>query len=178
MLEKHGRKSASFNSNEAGEEINRSYKVLCKRLIIEYGESELNGAVFKESLDALESACKRAANSASFQDWLALSGHLKKFLKIMRPLDLEEILRLLIETKKGAYVIKDQSVILLIGKTGCGKSTTTHFLAGTKLKKVENNEYVVDNDELIRMGHSLKKVRISASANSETRSLFTIQLID
>ena len=40
------------------------------------------------------------------------------------------------ESKEAAKIIKDQDVIFLIGPTGAGKSTTTHFLAGSRMERV------------------------------------------
>jgi ABC-type sugar transport system ATPase subunit len=38
--------------------------------------------------------------------------------------------------EKAADLLKDkEEIILLLGSTGCGKSTTVHYLCGSKMKE-------------------------------------------
>jgi flagellar biosynthesis GTPase FlhF len=46
-------------------------------------------------------------------------------------------MKLIEKTRESAIRIKNEEVILLIGRTGAGKSTTTHFLAGSEMEKIK-----------------------------------------
>ena len=47
-------------------------------------------------------------------------------------------LKFLIEkVKEAAINIKNEDIILLLGTLGSGKSTTIHFLAGSKMEKIK-----------------------------------------
>ncbi|CAF0952671.1 unnamed protein product [Brachionus calyciflorus] len=77
------------------------------------------------------------------------------------------------KTKQAEERIKDREVVLLIGRTGSGKSTDLHCLAGSKFYMTESQNhyepYDLPNDLLLH-------VRISASANSETRYIFPFEV--
>ncbi|CAF3671837.1 unnamed protein product [Rotaria socialis] len=60
---------------------------------------------------------------------------LKKLLQAIRPLNVLEIQRLVREAENTAELIRDKEIVLLIGETGTGKSTTIQFLTGSKMKK-------------------------------------------
>jgi len=64
---------------------------------------------------------------------------LTTILKVIRPLNIPDIQRLLFKNKKAADSIQDQDIVLVVGSTGSGKSTTLQMLAGgnMKLEKVE-----------------------------------------
>jgi energy-coupling factor transporter ATP-binding protein EcfA2 len=40
---------------------------------------------------------------------------------------------------EAASQIRDKDIILMLGNTGSGKSTTIHFLAGSKMEEMEIN---------------------------------------
>jgi ABC-type sugar transport system ATPase subunit len=40
---------------------------------------------------------------------------------------------------EAAAQIRDKNVILMLGNTGSGKSTTIHFLAGSKMEEMKIN---------------------------------------
>ena len=41
------------------------------------------------------------------------------------------------KVEKASETIKDKEIILLLGHLGSGKSTTVHFLAGSKMEKTK-----------------------------------------
>lgn len=55
----------------------------------------------------------------------------------MRPLNYFEIYRLIEKSKLAEDIIQGIEIILLIGVAGVGKSTTTHYLAGSNMQKVK-----------------------------------------
>jgi energy-coupling factor transporter ATP-binding protein EcfA2 len=62
--------------------------------------------------------------------------YLNELLKKFSSLNVPEIQRLVAKAKEAAELIHNQDVILLIGTTGAGKSTTVQFLAGATMKEV------------------------------------------
>ncbi|CAF1295905.1 unnamed protein product [Rotaria sordida] len=68
------------------------------------------------------------------EDCSSIVRILTNLLKKTRPLYLQEIQRLIEKTKKTAELISDKDIILLVGITGSGKSTTIQFLTGAKMK--------------------------------------------
>ena len=41
-----------------------------------------------------------------------------------------------------AESLRGKDIILLLGSTGCGKSTTVHYLCGSKMIKTENEDLI------------------------------------
>ncbi|CAF1094485.1 unnamed protein product, partial [Brachionus calyciflorus] len=98
---------------------------------------------------------------------------LQKLLKILRPFDLEDLFSLMEKTKQAEAKIRDKEVVLLLGRTGSGKSTTLHCLAGSKFKKIESKDHYEPYDFLNDL---LEEVKSSTSANSETRYILPIEV--
>ncbi|CAF3535937.1 unnamed protein product [Rotaria sp. Silwood1] len=72
-----------------------------------------------------------------------------------------------------AHLIKDKNIILFLGETGSGKSTTIHFLAGSQMKHIVVNG--LNHITPINIKNSdLKKVTTSPFARSETRYITTV----
>ena len=68
--------------------------------------------------------------------------------------------RLLEKTKIAENLLKENGkyVIVLLGATGAGKSTTIHFLAGskmieTKVEMTDNDKKVKENSEKLALAH-------------------------
>lgn len=73
----------------------------------------------------------------------------KKLLYIIRPLNEQQLLLLLYRTKMAESRIVDKKVVLLLGNTGAGKSTTTHFLSGSTFRVDEiNGSRVINADQI------------------------------
>jgi ABC-type sugar transport system ATPase subunit len=58
------------------------------------------------------------------------------FLSSIKKFDFEDFFELYTLVDESALKIKDKDIILLLGSTGSGKSTTTHYLCGSLLDKV------------------------------------------
>lgn len=65
---------------------------------------------------------------------------LKKMLLII---DVFELCRLVKKTNESKKLIKDKEIILVLGKTGNGKTTTILKFLGNNFKKTSNNNYKV-----------------------------------
>ncbi|CAF0947135.1 unnamed protein product [Adineta steineri] len=62
---------------------------------------------------------------------------LQEFLKKIRPINISETQRLVSKSKKAAELIRDKDIVLLVGETGSGKSTSIHFLAGSEMQEIK-----------------------------------------
>ena len=67
---------------------------------------------------------------------LPIVRYLNELLKKFRSLNVAEIQRLVGKAREASDLIQNKDVVLLIGTTGSGKSTTIQFLAGATMKKV------------------------------------------
>jgi ribosome biogenesis GTPase A len=98
---------------------------------------------------------------------------LNKLLENIRDVNIQEIVRLISENNKALEIIKDKNVYLLIGLTGAGKSTTIHFLAGSKMESTPLNGQPHISPTEIRNRY-LSKVKTSPFFVSETRQIFPV----
>ena len=64
---------------------------------------------------------------------------LRKLLKEIRPLNIREIVRPVTKAPEGNSLISGQGIVLFIGETGRGKSTTIQLLAGCKMAEFIRN---------------------------------------
>ncbi|CAF4569908.1 unnamed protein product [Rotaria sp. Silwood2] len=69
--------------------------------------------------------------------WKSAISTLEKILKMIRPLNIQELFRLAEKVDEAAELMKGKDVILLLEGTGAGKSTTIHFLGGSKLEETK-----------------------------------------
>ena len=156
--------------------LDTDYKLLKECLSREYG-AEMISTEFKECKIDIEKSLNKACAALPtvlIAEWANLIDKLKyKLLKLIRPLDLESTFRLIEETDKSAAIIEGQDIILLLGKTGAGKSTTAHYLAGSEMKKGKLGIEVEGSQAKVE---GLERVKIGLSANSETKFLSPIKL--
>ncbi|CAM4971805.1 unnamed protein product [Rotaria socialis] len=109
------------------------------------------------------------------QNWESASDPLRKILQLIRPLDVQELFRLVQRTDEAAQETKEEDIILLIGGTGAGKSTMIHFLGGSILEqvKVEGLDHIhpvkIKNPHLI-------KITTTPFARSETRFITSVRI--
>jgi len=89
----------------------------------------------------------------------------------LRPLNIQELLKLLKEGEKTVDLIQNEDVILLLGGTGSGKSTSIHFLAGSLMKK--DGDHIYPDPEGIP-NPAAKTVRTSSASVSETRYIHAV----
>ncbi|CAF0934036.1 unnamed protein product [Adineta steineri] len=102
-------------------------------------------------------------------------------LKALRLVNVSEIQRLIGKAKEAAELIKNKDIVLLIGPTGSGKSTTIQFLSGAKMQhvKVETTpgKYL---DHVAMIGPidnpDLKYVTTTPLQRSETRYIATVTI--
>jgi hypothetical protein len=89
--------------------------------------------------------------------------------------DIKLFLQLLAKRCEASNATKDQDVLLLLGRTGVGKSTTLHFLAGSEMEKqvVAGIEHIAPVNF---RNKALSAVTTSPHAQSETREIYAIPI--
>ncbi|CAF3931930.1 unnamed protein product, partial [Adineta steineri] len=115
------------------------------------------------------------------QDCSVILYNLNKILKLIRPLNLHEIERYIKRSDQTANLIRDKDIILLIGTTGSGKSTTVQFLTDTKMKETRVEicpgkflKHITTDGPIINSG--LIDVKSSPLSKSETRFLIPVTI--
>ena len=108
---------------------------------------------------------------------------LRKLIKEIRPLNIREIVRLVTKAAEGNSLISGQDIVLFIGETGTGKSTTIQFLAGCKMgeKRVEIAKGVFIDHHIEAVSFpddnpTLKEVKSSCLNQSETRYIKPVKI--
>ena len=95
---------------------------------------------------------------------------ISRIMKEISPIDWNEVEFLVEKANEAGKKIKGQDIILLLGATGAGKSTTILYLAGQPLKG--NNQHVTPDGPL--KYSDLSHVITSDSAASETRYIHPV----
>ena len=112
--------------------------------------------------------CPSVVAAIKSRDYLTASQSLSFILKRLRPFDVRETAFLLEKAAEAAHSVKGQDIILLLGDTGAGKSTTIHFLAGSQFEEVQ--EQGMWHLKPIKVKNpALQEVETSAAAKSVTR---------
>ncbi|CAF4659979.1 unnamed protein product, partial [Rotaria sp. Silwood2] len=109
------------------------------------------------------------------KNWKSAFSALEKILKLIRPLNIPELFRLFEKVDETAHLIKGEDIILLLGGTGAGKSTTIHFLGGSLLKEIKvtglNHIHPVEIKN-----PDLKKITTTPFARSETQCITPVRI--
>ncbi|CAM4958278.1 unnamed protein product [Rotaria socialis] len=148
---------------------------------------KLQGQIQKEELSSeqIRNYFQDLNRTVYNEDYSSAIRILTKILKKIRPLCLQEIQRLVEKTKTAATLINNKDITLLVGATGCGKSTTIQFLSGAKMKDTRVEiapgkflEHITIDGPIRNPG--LNNVTSSPLSKSETRYIVpvTIQLRD
>ena len=105
----------------------------------------------------------------------------EKALTAVRPLDLDLIATLTSRTKTASESIAGKDIVLLLGGTGAGKSTTIHFLAGSNMVAKEVNGMPHIAGEIrpssdAQFANDLRQITASPFMRSETRSISSVAI--
>ena len=151
-------------------QVEREINILKERLKIEQADNEDLKYLYHNICSKIE--------AKDFSSQLIIE--LERLLKKIRPLDIYEMSFLIQKANKAAALIKDQDIILLIGNTGAGKSTTIQFLAGSKMSKqrieIKPGKFLDHVSGETNTIPALKNVISSYLAKSETRYINPVQI--
>ncbi|CAG9315973.1 unnamed protein product [Blepharisma stoltei] len=136
---------------------------------IDYVHKGPKGILPSKLISHLKKHLKNEKWDKSIQD-------IQKILKEhIRPINIREVIRLINKSVRCSENLEKKDIILLIGFTGTGKSTTTHFLCGSEMKRVLEDNVTHIKFEAIK-NPLLKNVTISSRAESETRYISIIPI--
>ena len=145
-------------------EIEKEWKILQDRL-------QLEGSTSSEMSNCLAQLSIHIRN-ANWEDCLNL---LRKILREISPLNVHDLFRLVEKVDDAAELIKNKEIIFLLGGTGSGKSTTIHFLAGSKM--IETKLGGLNHIAATELKYpNLRFVTTSPYAKSETRCITPINV--
>ncbi|KAL4489791.1 hypothetical protein ABPG72_022431 [Tetrahymena utriculariae] len=109
-----------------------------------------------------------------------LAHEIDKLMKKIRPLNINEMKRLIQQADMAAKMIEGQEIILLLGGTGAGKSTTIHFLAGSQMGfqeiQLEKDSFLQYIAPVQVKNRGLQKIKVGFSATSETRFITPVSV--
>ncbi|CAF0787349.1 unnamed protein product [Adineta ricciae] len=137
-------------------------------------QQELFSFEVKASFESLRSAICSGTSSN-------LMNRLQVLLRKIRPINIDETQILIDKSKDAAHLIRDKDVVLLIGETGSGKSTTIHFLAGSHMQEVqvpiESNKFL-RHIAAVEPIHNLELKNVTSSPfhKSETRYIAPVTI--
>ena len=156
--------TASFNNQnvQLAQEINEKLILLEERL---KREELLKSQPLIDSFKKIKADFKYNSSEQNVSS-------LKNFLLGIRHLDINELLSMSKTNTEAIDRIKDKNVYLFFGLTGAGKSTTLHFLGGSKLENIDNLIQPVEINN-----PDFKNVKIGLSAiKSETRLVIPVRI--
>jgi GTP-binding protein EngB required for normal cell division len=114
---------------------------------------------------------------SSVDDLLGRQDLANKFhtlIQLIQPLNILYMTSLIENFEYAKSVMENKDIILFLGNTGAGKSTTIHFLAGSKMKKVRQKGFY--HIEPIDSAPCAREINVAASTQSVTKSMTVVEL--
>eukprot|EP01038_Epipyxis_sp_PR26KG_P017952 gene17952-25121_t len=100
----------------------------------------------------------------------------ENILHVLRPLDIEEVLHLIEENDIATTRMKGKDIIMLLSKTGSGKSSTIQYLAGSLMKYQNEDRKDVVVDKHNPAIDQLQSIKIGITGNSTTRFVSAVKV--
>ncbi|CAF4036388.1 unnamed protein product, partial [Rotaria sp. Silwood2] len=150
--------------NEIEEKIMKEFDNLKERLKTEELQSGF-----------VENIIERCSVYLKDKSWNNALIDLRKLLKEVRPLDTQELIRLVAKANDAAKLIKGKEIILLLAGTGAGKSTTIHFLGGSTMAEtiVQRMYYIAP---ITIKNPDLQKITTTPFVKSGTRYISPVTI--
>ena len=96
---------------------------------------------FSDRNDTMVALCK-ARDGIRKRDWYVACSELKTTMAEIRPFNIEEMLELHDLSDEVVKQVIGKDIVLLLGNSGAGKSTTMHFLGGSTIKQNPNTSNI------------------------------------
>ena len=132
-------------------------------------EENLSSTIVTSVLDALAAAVR----NGSADECAKLCIQIRNDIAV---LDTDFLVDLLKQNKEAARRIVGKDVILLLGNTGAGKSTTIHFLGGSEMQMVVDERSGRDHLKVVNTLAQLESFVTSSRSTSETIHINAIDL--
>ena len=108
---------------------------------------ELNERLNLEELntETVKELCQKINKSLEMKEFRSVLIQLKELLRLLRDINIQELFRLTASNEKHLELIKNKDIYMIMGLTGSGKTTTLHFLGGSKMerKMIDDKEEIV-----------------------------------
>ncbi|KAL4505988.1 hypothetical protein ABPG72_013749 [Tetrahymena utriculariae] len=101
---------------------------------------------------------------------------LHNLYKTINALDFQKITDYISQSYDSSQDIRGKDIVMILGFTGVGKSTFIHYLAGSKIQKVENKDGLSHWEPSDPLYQSLQRVISKADAKSETKFVIPIKI--
>jgi GTP-binding protein EngB required for normal cell division len=141
---------------------------------------EYENLVFENILIAKEGILWSISELSSSGDMIRISQDLSaafhELIQCIQPLNVPLMISLIEDFDTTAQRIAGQDIILILGETGAGKSTSIHFLAGSEMEEIEINGF--DHIQPTQISTNVRDLRVGASTQSVTKSIIAVQLVN
>ena len=167
-----------FEQKVIGDHISTQEEETVNTLLNQLEDQLKQQELLSEDIRIILPSLKRSVHSG---DCLFVTDVLSDLLKRVRPLNVPEIKRLVEKAVVTGKLIYQKDIVLLVGATGAGKSTTIQFLAGSKMEEtkveVEPGRFL---DHITAVGPisnlGLNGVTSSPRNKSETRYIAAVTI--
>ena len=151
-----------------GEDSLKSFEMLFNHLI-----KSMKSEGYNKGTQIFESVLNAQTSLLSTSDIDSSYKQMKTVLISIRPFDINKMVKLYGEAEETSKQVSNENIILLLGHTGAGKSTTIHFLAGSQLQK----DKITDHIDVIKAAPGTKKVKTALKfTESVTRFISGVPL--
>jgi GTP-binding protein EngB required for normal cell division len=150
---------------------------LCQRMDYFWDILATEHLEFDTILSLKEEISLSVSQLSSIHDLPGRQGIASSFhtlIQLIQPLDIMYMASLIENFESAKIIMENKDLILFLGNSGAGKSTTIHFLAGSKLKKVKHNGF--SHIEPIDSAPCARDVIVAASTQSVTKSMTVVEL--
>lgn len=103
-----------------------------------------------------------------------LSAIVFELIQCIQPLDIVLMMSLIEKFESAVNLVAGKDIVLILGETGAGKSTTIHFLAGSEMEEIDFDGF--DHIHPIRASPFVSGLKVGASTQSVTKSLTAVAL--
>jgi len=95
-----------------------------------------------------------------------------QWLRKVRPINIAQLLQFINETETAAKVLEDQDVVMFLGTSQSGKSTTIHFLTGSKFSFSGNALHIMESSKYV----DVENVKTGFNMKSTTRFINPVKI--
>ena len=106
--------------------------------------------------------------------WEDATKFLEKSMKSVKPFDIEKLVQCYGEFSHVSNKLRDENLVLFIGRTGSGKSTTIHFLKGTQfIRDPKHSTHFIPADSNDNSGDDLKHIKLAYQVSESVTKYIT-----
>eukprot|EP00755_Sulcionema_specki_P007622 Sspe_Gene.38750::Locus_18698_Transcript_3_4_Confidence_0.583_Length_7921::g.38750::m.38750 len=110
---------------------------------------------------------EKAGDAIACERWDEAERVVRRILRDIRPLDIDEVHRLVSCTDEATSLLKGAAAVVFVGSSGVGKSTVVHYMAGSEMGEVEHDG--IKHYGVVKAAKGTDNVVVGARAVSETR---------